>query len=207
MMFVTHLARTLKASTIKVYLAGVRSLHIDHGFDNPLKNCLRLERVIRGVKREQGTGTRPRLPITAAILRRLQHLLNPLNYSDSLFRAACCTGFFGFLRCGEFTTTSSSYDPNTHLSLADVKVNITINPTVVLLRIKSSKTDQFRKGHTIRMGATHSSVCAVRALMAYLHQRGSKPGPLFMFCIKNWPSLNKRNPGSVAKVCTGSSWD
>ena len=70
MMFVTHLARTLKASTIKVYLAGVRSLHIDHGFDNPLKNCLRLERVIRGVKREQGTGTRPRLPITAAILRR-----------------------------------------------------------------------------------------------------------------------------------------
>ena len=174
MMFVTHLARTLKASTIKVYLAGVRSLHIDHGFDNPLKNCLRLERVIRGVKREQGTGTRPRLPITAAILRRL---LNPLNYSDSLFWAACCTGFFGFLRCGEFTTTSSSYDRNTHLSLADVKVNITINPTVVLLRIKSSKTDQFRKGHTIRMGATHSSVCAVRALMAYLHQRGSKPGP------------------------------
>ena len=40
--------------------AGVRSLH----------NCLRLDRVIRGVKREQGTGTRPRLPITAAILRR-----------------------------------------------------------------------------------------------------------------------------------------
>ena len=99
--------------------AGVRSLH----------NCLRLDRVIRGVKREQGTGTRPRLPITAAILRRLQHLLNPLNYSDSLFWAACCTGFFGFLRCGEFTTTSSSYDPNTHLSLADVKVDSTINPT------------------------------------------------------------------------------
>ena len=141
-----------------------------------LKNCLRLERVIRGVNREQSTGTRPRLlPITATILRRLQELLNPLNYSVPLFWAACCTGFFGFLRCGEFTTTSPSYDPNPHLSLADVKVNITINPTVVLLRIKSSKTDQFRKGHTIRMGATHSSVCAVRAFMAYLHQRGSKP--------------------------------
>ena len=169
MMFVTHLSRIIQASSIKVYLAGVRSLHIENGFTNPLEKCLRLERVIRGVKRKQGTGTR--LPITEAILHRLHSLLTQSNYSDSLFWAACCTGFFGLLQCGEFTTASSSYDPKTHLSLEDVKVDRTTNPTVVLLRIKSSKTYQFRRGHTIRIGATHSR-CA-RSRLWWLICNGS----------------------------------
>ena len=169
MMFVTHLSRIIQASSIKVYLAGVPSLDIENGFTNPLENCLCLERVIRGVKRKQRTGTRPRFLITAAILRRLHSLLN--HYSDSLFWASCCTGFFGFLRCGEFTTASSSYDPKTHLSLEDVKVDRTTNPTVVLLRIKSSKTYQFRRGHTIRIGATHSR-CA-RSRLWWLICNGS----------------------------------
>ena len=79
MLSVTALSHTLKASSIKVYFAGVRSLHIENGFRNPLANCLRLERVLRGIKRTQGIGKRVRLPVTASILRR-QHLL--LNLSD-----------------------------------------------------------------------------------------------------------------------------
>ncbi len=59
MHFAAHLSRTLKASSIKVYLSGVRSMHIEHGFHNPLENCFRLERVLRGIKRLQGTGTKP----------------------------------------------------------------------------------------------------------------------------------------------------
>lgn len=163
MLFVTALSRSLKTSSIKVYLAGVRSLHVENGFGNPLENCLRLERVIRGIKRMQGIGTRPRRPITAPILLRFYSLLDLETYRDSLFWAACCTGFFGFLRSGEFTTSTSSYDATTHLSLADVKVDRIVNPTVLYLQIKSSKTDQFRKGQTIRIGATNSTVCAVRA--------------------------------------------
>ena len=41
MLFTTHLSQTIKASSIKVYLADVRSLHIENGFANPLSNCLR----------------------------------------------------------------------------------------------------------------------------------------------------------------------
>ena len=123
--------------------------------------------------------TRPRRPITAAILHRFYSLVDLNNYRDSLFWAACCTGFFGFLRSGEFTTSTSTYDATTHLSLADVKVDGIINPTVLYLRIKSSKTDQFRQGQTLRIGATNSTVCAVRAMMIYLHHRGDRPGPLF----------------------------
>ena len=62
MLFTTNLLQTIKASSIKACLAGVRSLHIENGFANPLSNCLRLEQVIRGIKRLQGISTRKRFP-------------------------------------------------------------------------------------------------------------------------------------------------
>ena len=40
MLFTAHLSRTIKASSIKVYLSGVGSLHIEHGFNNPLELLL-----------------------------------------------------------------------------------------------------------------------------------------------------------------------
>ena len=72
-------------------------------------------------------GTRQRLPITIAILRKLYSILNLNDYTDALFWAACLTGFFGFLRCGEFTTKSSHFDINTSLSLADLQVDKHLN--------------------------------------------------------------------------------
>lgn len=53
-LFATFLANTVQYSTIKVYLSAVRSLHVDQGFSDPLVNCLRLQRVLRGIKRTQG---------------------------------------------------------------------------------------------------------------------------------------------------------
>ena len=52
----------------------------------------------------QGTGTKQRLPITIAILRKLYKVINLNDFSGALFWAACLTGFFCFLRCGEFTS-------------------------------------------------------------------------------------------------------
>ena len=55
-----------------------------------------------------------------------------------------------------------------------------INPKVLLPRIKASKTDQFRVGHTVRIGTANTAVCAVRAMMNYLRFRGGNPGALFV---------------------------
>ncbi len=175
MHFAAHLSRTLKASSIKVYLSGVRSMHIEHGFHNPLENCFRLERVLRGIKRLQGTGTKQRLPITTSILRKLHKILNLDTYSDALFWAACLIGFFGFLRCDEFTTNSKEFDTNTNLTVNDIQIDKHICPTVVLINIEASKTDQFRRGHVLCIGASGSPICAVRALTKYLHHRGVAP--------------------------------
>ena len=160
MLFASHLSNTIKASSIKVYLAAIRSLHLENGFPNPLANCLRLERVIRGIKRCQGTSKRERLPVTVAVLLRIREILNFQCYADILLWAACCTGFFGFLRSGEFTTQSAKFDARVPW-------------------VKFSKTDPSCQGDTICLGVSGNIICPVLSLLRYLHIRGGDPGPLF----------------------------
>ena len=96
--------------------------------------------------------------------------------------AAACTGFFGFLRAGEFTVPSAgAYDREVHLSLNDLATDCHSNPSLFRVRIKQSKTDPFRQGVDVYLGATGTAICPVHALWAYLEKRGPSPGPLFLF--------------------------
>ena len=52
--------------------------------------------------------------------------------------------------------------------------------TGVCLRIKQSKTDPFRQGVDVYVGATRKAVCQVDALLRYLEVRSSTAGPLFI---------------------------
>ena len=61
---------------LKFYLSAVRSLHIEQGFPDPLLNCLRLQRVLRGVKRSQGSPAAQRLPITDSLLLVIHRALD-----------------------------------------------------------------------------------------------------------------------------------
>ena len=71
-LFATFLADSLRHSSIKVYLSAVRSLHVDKGFPDPLENCLRLQRVVRGIKRSQGSlPANPRLPVLGCLFTDL----------------------------------------------------------------------------------------------------------------------------------------
>ena len=61
--------------------------------------------------------------------------------------AACCMGFFGFMRAGEFTVKSAQeVDLDTCLSPMDVAVDNHTNPSMVKVHLKQSKTDPFRHG-------------------------------------------------------------
>lgn len=53
------------------------------------------------------------------------------------------------------------------------------NPEFMTVHIKESKTDPFRMGHTITVGATDSPLCPVLAMKHYISRRSPTTGPLF----------------------------
>ena len=159
--FVAFLGQqNLKHCTIKCYLSGIRFSQIHLGLGDPFQNKAmpRLEYILTGIKQVQaraGTPPKPRLPITPALLEGLRGVwLKPSAPPDHIMLwAAACTGFFGFLRAGEFTVpTAQGYDPEVHLSLTDVAIDSHTTPSVVHLRIKQSKTDPLRQGVDISWG-------------------------------------------------------
>ena len=189
-LFVTFLARTIKHSSIKVYLSGVRALHIDHGFPDPLINCLRLQRVVRGIKRCQGSSSSSRLPITDDLMLVIWQSLDLHLPDHCMFWAACSLGYFGFLRASEFTVPNlPSFSSSLHLGVQDISVDSPSAPSCMRVRIKGSKTDPFRKGCFIHIGVGRRPLCAVRAVMNYLALRGDAPGPLFL--LQNGQPLSR----------------
>ncbi len=185
--YVSRLAgEGLKHRTIKAYLAGIRFLHVAEGADDPFQpSLLRLHYILRGVKRceaERGAERRPRLPVTPGILRQLRRIWEreSTQPNRTVLWAACCLGYFGFLRMGEMTVpTQDGYDPKVHLNCDDVHVDNAEAPKVLRVSIKQSKTDPFRKGIDIFVGKTFSDLCPVSALLSYLVERGTAKGPLF----------------------------
>ena len=75
MRFASLFADNLTHASIKVYLSAVRSLHIDHGLSDPFVNCLRLQRLLRGIKQVQGPVSPWRQPVSYT------HLTLPTIYS------------------------------------------------------------------------------------------------------------------------------
>jgi len=170
--YVAYLARTIKHSSIKGYLAAVRHL----------QKFVRLQLICRGIKRSQGDSSRIRLPITIAHLKLFFQLLaipNTTNYDSVMIWAAMTLAFFGFLRLGEMTC-NSPYSPAIHLSPSDITfLPNSLSPEHMSVRIKISKTDPFRSGHTIIVGKTDQAICPVRAMQTFLSLRGTSTGPLF----------------------------
>ena len=178
----------LAHSSIRTYLSGIRQLQISHGFkDINFDEMPRLRQIIKGVQIDQarkGRTSRPRLPITPSILRKIKSVwLHKESSPDRLMLwAASTTAFFGFCRSGEVTINSEgSYDPQSHLSVSDLAVDQSTDPSMISILLKHSKTDQGRKGMKIVIGKTTDDLCPVAALLAYLNVRGSHPGPLFQW--------------------------
>ena len=186
-LFVAFLASEgLSVATIQSYLAGLRYHKImrDPVNPSPSFHSPHMKILLRGIRRrqaEQGS-SRVRLPITTTLMRRLKGTLaqDAESYRNILLWAACCTGFFGFLRCAEFLLPDGAqFDASAHLSLADIQLVRESPKWYFALHIKKSKTDQFYEGSDVVLGASGEDLCPVAALLDYLGRRGPSPGPLF----------------------------
>ena len=172
----------LTLGTIWHYLSALRLHQIAGGGCDPsMADMPRLHDVLRGTARTARGTTHPlRLPITIDTLVRLFHVWKavPNRYLASLLWAAATLGFFGFLRAGEFTVVPNG--DQVPLTPRDVQVDCRTNPTLLAVTLRSSKIDPFGAGHTLYVGCTHSRICPVRAVLAYMAIRPQVPGPLFV---------------------------
>ena len=137
-------------------------------------------------------------------MRIILRSLDLSTHNHSMLWAACCIGFFGFLRAGEFTV-NAPFDPAIHLSVNDIQADSLFNPQSFRILIKCSKTDPFRQGCYIYIGTGRHDLCPVHALAQYLHFRGSAPGPLFILSdgtplSRQWLASSIRSIFSAAGV-------
>ena len=116
-------------------------------------------------------------PITLSILHRMLSVLRlgyHSLYVDSLLDCSFLLAFYGFLRCGEFTTSSNSFDPAKDVSFSDVS----FHTEFFSLSLKHSKAG----GACSVIARTNSIFCPFRSMCSYLKIRPpSEPrAPLFI---------------------------
>ena len=175
-----HSERTLSASTIKTYLAGVqhfRSLQVP---DRPsIFAAHPLKAVLRGIQKTQGSSRLSRQPITGQIFRDLSDILStsPFGVGPSLvLKAAIHLSFFGFLRPGEVSRASCHAPVLLRGSLARF-------PEHYELQLPNNKTRQIGQGFVVKYYRTHNSWCPVEVLdsLDRLFTSSPRDSPLLPF--------------------------
>ena len=178
------MSQSVTWGTIKSYLSALRFFQIRAGGPDPsLSTFPRLCYVLKGIHKANPDHKRKqRLPITLSVLLQLHSVWSkpPVSYNSTMLWAACCLGFFGFLRAGEFTCSESAASDH-HLSPSDIAVDSHQNPRLLTLHLKHSKTDPFGVGCRVYLGRTDTTPCPVAAMLSYLSIRSTAPGPLFIF--------------------------
>lgn len=203
----------IRHSTIKCYLSAVRHLHVAEGVGDPgIAKMARLEQVLKGIKATQakeGVQAKSRLPITPEILIKIKETWERgrIDYDKTMLWAAALMCFFGFLRAGEVCVPADNeFDAGAHLTFRDVSVDCKLEPSMVQIRVKASKTDPFRQGCDVFVGRTGKQLCPVTAIVAYLAVRGTKGGPLFTF-EDGKPLTRERFVTGIRKALVEAGYD
>ena len=184
-MFAAYLSQSVTAGTVRSYLSAIRYFHIKAGLPDPaLLPSSRLSYILKGIQRRtSGHARAKRLPLTPQLLVKIHAAWSQghLTFDRVMLWAAFCLGFFGFMRSGEFTCPSPNEVEDCALSVADVAIDSRINPRMLTIFLRKSKTDQYGVGTHICVGRTGSTLCPVSAMLAYMAIRPPIPGPLFIF--------------------------
>ena len=171
--FASYLARMVRHNTIKPYLAAVRNLHITAGYRDPLKSKLLCYQGKQRIRRGLVT---PR--VLSSIRPVLQSWLRPRDFFMiwAAFNLA-------FLWCSEFTYNNvRKFRPRFDLSTNYVAFHPTLAcPQHMTVQLKSSKTVVYKRGQSITITRTSSTLCTVSAMQEYFLLARLQQGPLFYF--------------------------
>ena len=186
LLYIAHMyIKTLKASTMKVYLASIRMMHIESSYCYDFDSSSRIQLALCAVQMDQAPPKR-KLPITLAILCQIYYTVESRlsDYNVLLIWSAMCMAHFGCMRSGEFTI-SESFNPKTHLTRSDlIFVSSSLQNMYVKVHLKSSKTDIYNDGVDIIIGCTGRNVCGYCSLRRYCDIRdkiASDDSALFIY--------------------------
>ena len=151
----TSPARCLTKPSNYTYLSGVRLEQMERGLLDPTDDEL-LQLLCKGIKQSQGDTSRLQLPITINILKASKTQLRiDSSYTlleERLFWSAFTLAFYGFLRASEFAPSN--------LLWSDVE----LTPTTVIIHLRQSNTDPFRRGQSITLQAISISTRPVSVI-------------------------------------------
>lgn len=167
----------LAYSTVNCYISGLSFFSKINNFEDSTQRFV-VRKMIEGVKRSRSPQKDPRLPISRVMLRNILSILSSLcsnNYESKLFKAAFSMAFHGFFRVGELTVGQG------HVKNHTVEwSNVHIFEDYLEVYLSSSKTDQFGKGVTIHIPASHDkNICPLFLIKSFLQDRPAYDGPLF----------------------------
>ena len=166
--WVIRLMTRVKPSSLKVYLAAVRYVHINHGFVWELTGCEFMRRVLRYVKRTFPAGEKGmKLSITRHVLRRILPLLpgwpsvSAMSFEDLCFACASVVAVCGFLRGGEFLFSPGQARPI--LLWEHVQVQTVDGGDALVVAIPQPKAEWWRRTARVPVfSAGADDLCPVR---------------------------------------------
>lgn len=183
MAFIAWLAdfRKLRQSSGRHYLYGIQSLLLEAGYHVPILRFKLVRRALKAWARREGpSDTRPKLPVTAALLTDVVRYNPPRQHSDRVIWAMMTLGVYGLLRCGELTLDifdSSHFPRFNDWSLHE-------NCSIGRFRLIISKSDTSSQGTFIYVSSNNSPTCPVAAMQAMILLSPftwSPSSPLFSF--------------------------
>jgi hypothetical protein len=177
--YIAHLFQGgLKGSSIKVYLAAVRSLHVFSNLPPPM-HSEKIVLALKGAARLSAPADR-KLPITYQILTEILHKLE--GRPDQLvLQTAMCVTFFGCFRAGElFPPDNQTFTPTKHVTYGDLSIDQ--NLRALTINLKQSKTDTYNRGVEVKIGCSGTPTCAYCIMQVFIsqHPRPTCDSPLFM---------------------------
>lgn len=191
--YISILARTHKASTIRRRLAAISKAHSMRGHANPC-GVEAVKTTMKGIEATIGTRVGGKSPVTYAALEKMI-----LSYGDSntletvRARALLLIGYAGAFRRSELCS----------LTRADV----TWHPEGAVILLRKSKTDQRGEGYQKAIPYVNGPMCAARALHIWMQCIPAEQNqPVFCaFTRDGLPGKRALSPQTVALIVKGAA--
>ncbi|XP_030297612.1 thrombospondin type-1 domain-containing protein 4-like [Sparus aurata] len=175
----------MKSTTIQAYISGINFFtRLTSGAPCQATSHSHITMLIKGLRKTEVHTPPKRSPLTSDLLIRCIRTLRSgysSPYVDKVLESMFLLAFFGFLRCSEFTASTSKYNPSCHASISDIS-----NPSTdtLIYNLKCSKTNQSGPPQPIYLFRLDSYISPFEPLQEYINSRlasrASPQDPLFV---------------------------